>query len=288
MVAKDKTVSNSSAVQKFEEEMKLRHFTLATIRTYRLIVSAFLRAVNKPVSELCSEDIRSYLLASIERKLSWSSVNQKVYAIRIFSEVCLGIGVNKIVIPPRKSEKKVISVLSKQDIFKILNAAEPGLEKTLLLFIYATGARGFEAAKLHVSDIQSDRMLIRLSQGKGRKDRLVPLSPHLLLSLREYYRDYRPGQWLFPKRKKESHIDASAVAAIWNCAKRKAGITTGGVHSLRHAFATNLLEQGVDVYSLQQILGHTNILSTARYLRMTNTISLSVGGKIDGLLKKIV
>jgi site-specific recombinase XerD len=130
-------------------------------------------------------------------------------------------------------------------------------------------------------------MLVRISQGKGRKDRLVPLSLQLLQTLREYYKLNRPGEWLFPSEDQSEPMKVAEVRTIWNLAKRKAGIAAGGVHSLRHAFATNMLEQGVDLYSLQQILGHSNIQSTARYLSMTNTISRAVGDKIDVLLKAV-
>ena len=287
MISKQKSVSNDSAYKRFSEEMKLRHFTPSTARTYGFVISAFLKAVKKPASQICREDVRLYLLASIDRKLSWSSINQQVCALRIFAEVSLGFQCSAITLPPRKSEKKVVSVLSKEDVLKILNAADPGLAQTLLLFMYATGARGFEAVKLHVSDIESSRMVVRINQGKARKDRLVPLSPLLLDKLREYYKAFRPGPWLFPCKETTTHIDVSQMRILWNKAKQRAGVKAAGVHSLRHAFATNLLEQGVDLYSLQQILGHTNIQSTARYLRMTNSISLAVGGKIDSILKNL-
>jgi len=287
MLQKDKLDIIESARHMLDEEMSLRHFTEATKRSYRSVVAAFLRTVNKPLSELCSEDLRGYLLASKKRGLSWSSMNQQQCAIRLFIGSCLGWKPEDMGLPPRKSEKRVNFVLSASGIHQIINSARPGLEQTLLLFIYATGARSFEAVRLHVSDIQSARMLVRISQGKGRKDRLVPLSLQLLQTLREYYKLNRPGEWLFPSEDQSEPMKVAEVRTIWNLAKRKAGIAAGGVHSLRHAFATNMLEQGVDLYSLQQILGHSNIQSTARYLSMTNTISRAVGDKIDVLLKAV-
>lgn len=287
MLQDDKLDIIEPAFQMLDEEMTLRHFTETTKRTYRSVVAAFLRTVKKPLSELCSEDLRGYLLASKKRGLSWSSMNQQHCAIRLFMGSCLRWKPEDIDLPPRKSEKRVNFVLSTSGILQIIKSARPGLEQTLFLFIYATGARSFEAVRLHVSDIQSARMLVRISQGKGRKDRLVPLSPQLLHTLREYYKSNRPGEWLFPSEDQSEPMKVTEVRTIWNLAKRKAGISTGGVHSLRHAFATNMLEQGVDLYSLQQILGHSNIQSTARYLSMTNTISRAVGDKIDVLLKAV-
>ncbi len=288
MLPKNNLDNIEMAFQMLDDEMTLRHFTESTRRAYRSVVAAFLRTVRKPLSELCSEDLRGYLLTSEKRGLSWSSMNQQHCAIRLFIRSCLGWKPEDIDLPPRKSEKRVKLVLTASGIHQIINCARPGLEQTLLFFIYATGARSFEAVRLHVSDIQSSRMLVRISQGKGRKDRLVPLSPHLLHTLREYYRSNRPGEWLFPSADQSEPMKVAEVRTIWNLAKRKAGISTGGVHSLRHAFATNMLEQGVDLYSLQQILGHSNIQSTARYLSMTNTISRAVGDKIDALLKAVI
>ena len=190
--------------------------------------------------------------------------------------------------PPRKSERKLAVLLCQTKVSKIINAASPGLERTILLLIYGTGIRGFEAVKIQISDILSDRMQIKINQGKGHKDRFVPLSKELLLALRAYYRQYKPINYMFFSHSKEHPLDVVKLRQIWRVATQKAKVNAGGLHSLRHSFAVNLLESGVDIFSVQQILGHKNISSTSIYLKMTNTISLSVSAKIDSFLKSAI
>jgi integrase/recombinase XerD len=286
MATKDFTKEIERELHKVDEEMRLRHFTDSTKKVYRSLLLRFLSGVKKSPRQLCSKDVRRHMLALQETGVGWSYLNQHGCAIRLYLESCRKWKSVEVGLPPRKSESRVVDVISPEEVQRILLAAAPGLPRTLLMFLYATGTRSFEAAKVEATDIESARMLVRIRQGKGRKDRYVPLSPFLLAELRQYYRTTRPGRWLFPRPDKTGPIDVAAVSYIWHAAKEKSGVIRGqGVHTLRHAFATNLLEQGVDLRSLQQILGHTSIQSTARYLRMTNTISLACGDKIDALLQ---
>ena len=276
---------NKKIIKKFEREMTLRNFAPTTKRTYSFVVGAFLRAVNKKSSEICSEDLRNYVLASTDKGRSWSTINQQLCSIKLLGETCLGWQKCDLKMPPRKTERKVAIVLSNAAVSRIINSAEPGLERTIFLLMYGTGVRGHEAVKIQIADILSDRMLIKISQGKGRKDRFVPLSTELLFTLRDYYRQYRPTKYMFFSQNKEDPLEVVKVRKFWNDAARIAKIESGGLHSLRHAFAVTLLENGVDIFSVQQILGHKNISSTAIYLKMTNTISMAVSAKIDSFLK---
>lgn len=275
-------------IKKFDDEMRLRNFTDATTRTYRYIVRKFLQSVKKSPRKVCDIEVRGYMLDLSNRGVSNSYFNQQSCAITLYLESCRKMAPSEINLPPRKSESRVAQMISEAEIHKIIMAADEGLERTILLFIYATGARSSEAAKIETADIGSARMVISIHQGKGKKDRVVPLSPSLLLELRNYYKKYHPGRWLFPRPDKLGPIKGPDVAAIWKRARDKSGVKCDlGVHSLRHAFATGLLEKGLDIRSLQQILGHSSIMSTARYLRMTNTISMSCGDKIDAMLRTI-
>ena len=284
----DLVAINNQVIRKLEQEMTLRNFAPTTKRTYSFVVAAFLRAVNKETSEICSEDLRNYVLASTEKGLSWSTINQQLCSIRLLGESCLGWQKCDLKMPPRKSEKKVSTVLSNAAVSKIINAANQRLERTILILINGTGVRGFEAVKIEVGDILSDRMQIKISQGKGRKDRFVPLSNELLRVLRSYYREYRPVKYMFFSQNKDYPLEIVKLRKFWSEASQRAKINAGGIHSLRHAFAVSLLENGVDIFSLQQILGHKNISSTAIYLKMTNSISLAVSAKIDSFLKSTI
>lgn len=276
---------NKKVLIKFEHEMTLRNFAPTTKKGYSFVVRAFLCAVNKKLSGICSEDLKNYVLASTDKGRSWSTINQQLCAIRLFGESILGWQKCDLKMPPRKSERKVAIVLSTAAVSKIINSSEAGMERTILLLMYGTGVRGHEAVKIQVADILSDRMLIKVTQGKGRKDRFVPLSSELLIILREYYKQFRPAQYLFFDQIKEQPLEVVKVRKFWRNAAIKAKIHSGGLHSLRHAFAVTLLENGVDIFSVQQILGHKNISSTAIYLKMTNTIAIAVGAKIDSFLK---
>ncbi len=272
-------------ISKFKEEMKLRNFTAATVRAYLYILARFSKAVNRPPGHVCRENVRDHVLRLQDDGLCWSSVNQHVCALRLYFSECRRWTNWEIGIPVRKSEVKVFEVLSRSEMHQLLAAAEPGRDRMLLTLMYATGLRAFEAAKLQAKHIDSKRMMILVEKGKGAKDRLVPLSQLLLEDLRRYYRAYRPGQWLFPNEDHTGPIPVEQIAPIWNGAKERSGVKRGKeVHTARHCFATHLLEDGVDLRTIQQILGHTSIQSTARYLRVTNTISIACGEKIDSLL----
>jgi len=200
-----------------------------------------------------------------ERKLSWSTCDTYVAALQFFYGVTLGRTSLRLAIPPRKSEKRLPEILSAEEIQRLLAVTANVKHRTLLMATYAAGLRVSEVARLKPTDIDSQRMMIRVDQGKGNKDRYTILSPRLLQQLRDYWRLYRPKDWLFPGRTPGDHIDRVSVFKVFVAAKRKARVRkAGGVHSLRHSFATHLLEAGVDVRTIQILMGHYRVFTTER------------------------
>jgi site-specific recombinase XerD len=176
----------------------------------------------------------------------------------------------RLALPPRKSEKRLPEILSAEEVGSLLAAANNLKHRVLLQAAYSAGLRVSELVHLKITDIDSDRMMIRVDQGKGHKDRYTLLSPRLLQDLRDYWRKYRPSSWLFPGQNPDRPLDRSSASKVFDAAKEKAGIhKVGGIHSLRHAFATHLLEAGVDARTIQILMGHRSILSTMRYLQVT-------------------
>jgi site-specific recombinase XerD len=164
----------------------------------------------------------------------------------------------------------------------LLNAPPNAKHRVLLMTCYATGVRASELVHLRVQDIHSQRMLIHVRQGKGAKDRYTLLSPGLLEQLRAYWRTYRPHPWLFLGRDRSRPLPVATAQKIYYAAKRRAGIQRGhGIHTLRHSFATHLMEAGVDLPTLQRLLGHTSLATTAKYLHVTSKHLRDVRSPLD-------
>lgn len=272
-------------MKKFVDEMRVRNFSPKTRSKYEWVVDRLLRFCKVPLSQITQPHIRRYMLSLAERGLSSSSINMEAAVMRLLGSSCLKLGDCSWIVPPRKTEHRIARVLSKEQVHKILRSSEELFERAVLTTVYAAGLRASEVANLRVDDLDGQRMLIRIRQGKGRKDRLVPMPEVLRMLLREYYRAARPRSWLFPSPAKDSPIDAARVGKIWKDARTRAGLKDiGGVHTLRHCFATHLLEAGLDVRTLQSLLGHTSILTTVRYLKVTATMANAANEKMNALL----
>ena len=193
-----------------------------------------------------------------------------VSAFRFFYVEVLGRERTDLPMPPRKKPTKLPEVLSRQELERLFACARPPRNRTLLMTTYAAGLRVSEVTSLKVSDIDSKRMMIRVEQGKGAKDRYTILSPRLLEELRAYWKLCQPHTWLFPAARDSSRkMDSSMAQKIYYVTKHRAGITRGhGIHTLRHCFATHLLEAGVDLRTIQSLMGHTSITTTMRYLQV--------------------
>ena len=253
------------------EEMKLRNFSAATQRTYLYVVRRLTKYHNKAPDQLSKEEIRAFLVhLLVERKLSPNGLTGYCSGLRFFYNETLGWDENKLFIPPRKQSSPLPEVFSPEEIVRLIRAARGLKQRVLLMTTYSAGLRVGELVGLKVTDIDPARMTLRVRQGKGGKDRYAILSEKLLLELRQYWKRYRPRVWLFPNRAKNGPLSRNEAWHIFNSAKRRAGLTKGrGIHSLRACFATHLLEAGVDLRSIQLLMGHSSLMATQRYLRLS-------------------
>jgi site-specific recombinase XerD len=252
------------------EEMKLRNFSAATQKSYLYSVTRLAKYYRRPPDQLDREEIRSFLVhLTTERKLSPNTMTGFICGLRLFYNETLGWDETKLFIPPRKKSSSLPEVLSPSEVVRLIDAARGLKQRVLLMTAYSAGLRVGELVKLKIIDIDAARMTIRVKQGKGGKDRYAVLSQKLLVELRQYWKRYRPSIWLFPNRAKNGPLSRNEAWHIFNQAKRRAGLKKGrGIHTLRACFATHLLEAGVDLRSIQFLLGHSSILSTQRYLRL--------------------
>ena len=230
-------------------------------------MKALVRFFRRPPDELTLDDIHTYQLhLTRDQKVCWASFNQSVCAIRFFYGVTLNKDWEIQRIPYQKTGRKLPVVLSCEEVTKLFQAVENLKHRTMLMTAYAAGLRVSEVTHLHVSDIDGQRMTLRVEQGKGRQDRYVMLSHRLLVVLREYWGTYRTKHWLFEGQIPQQPLSRSAVQKVFKKAKLKAGITkTVSVHSLRHSFATHLLENGINIRKIQLLLGHRSLRSTQIY-----------------------
>jgi site-specific recombinase XerD len=274
--------------EKMKHEMQLRGFSPATQKKYLYEVIKLYKHYQLSPAKLSKEKIKEYLLYLLsERKLAASTYNVAVYSLRFFYDVVLRRVVNYYDFPLTKGKKKLPDILSTVEVAKLIKAAANIKQRTMLVLAYGSGLRSSEAAHLKVEDIDSARMQIHIRDGKGGKDRYVVLSPVMLSELRNYWRRSRKriqSDWLFPGQSPDKSTTPASVATAYNKAKKTAGISkNGGVHSMRHAFATHSLEAGEDLYTIKQLLGHSCIESTARYLRLTNNKMQSIKSPIEAL-----
>ena len=263
---------------KMIEEMKLRNFSSRTEQSYVSAMVGLVKHYRQSPDQLTQEQIRSYLLHLKERGLSPSSRNVAVSGLKFFYHQVLGWNEQKLFLPPRKRSWRLPEVLSPQEVERLFLATGKFRDRCLLMTAYATGVRVSELVRLKVSDIDSSRMMVKVEQGKGRKDRYTILSERLLSELRTYWKQHRSPTWLFPNAK-GSPLSIDYTQRIYNLAKVKAQIHKGkGIHTLRHCFATHLLEAGVDLVTIKTLLGHHSLQSTQRYLqirqpKLTSTVS---------------
>ena len=267
--------------QRMNDAMVLRGFAERTRESYVGAVSAFARYYGKSPEQLDSDAIQCYLLHLInDKRLAYSSVNQAICALRFLYQKVLKRETTDYAIPMAKVPKRLPRILAREEVLRLLNATRDLRSRTLLETTYAAGLRVSEVCTLRLADIESapDRMCLKVCQGKGAKQRYTLLSPRLLEQLRLYWRVYRPNEWLFPSRCGKPIDPKQAQRWFW-AARDAAGLGKDfGIHSLRHAFATHLLESGVDIHTIQRLLGHGHVGTTMRYFhlaqsRLTGTTS---------------
>ena len=271
--------------QRFIDDMRLRNFSHRTIECYVGRVAGFAKHFGRSPEELGPEEVRAFQLEIIRRGRSWSTFNQTVCALRLLYGVTLGRPEQVPFIPFGKRPQTLPVVLSPEETVQFLEAAEPGRDRTLFRTTYACGLRLSEVVHLQIPDIDSKRMLVSVRQGKGAKDRLVPLSVRLLEVLRDYWREYRPRPWLFPGRDGEQPLTGGAVERRFRRTLARAGLTKAAtMHTLRHCFATHMLEAGVDLRTLQAMMGHTSLETTMRYLHISSQRLRQAPSLLDRLM----
>jgi integrase/recombinase XerD len=256
--------------QRFIDDLRLRNYARRTIDTYVSRIACFAKHFGRSPDVLGPNEVRDFQLHLLERRVSWSSFNQAVCALRFLYGTTLGRPEQLPLIPYGKRPKTLPSVLSPEEVLRLLNAAPPGRDRVLLQVAYGCGLRLSELIHLQVGDIDSARMVLHVRQGKGAKDRLVPLSLRLLEELRAYWRMCRPRTWLFPGHKPDRPITGSNVQRRFGRVVKQAGLSKRcSMHTLRHSYATHLLEAGVDLLTLKALLGHSSLQTTAHYLHLS-------------------
>ena len=272
------------------EELQRRNYAETTIGSYIRIVEDFSRRFQRPPDRLGPQHIREYQSELFrKRKLAASTVTVYLAALRFFYTKTLKKSWSAAETPYPKRAEHIPSILSQQEVARLIDAADNSFHRTLLMTLYATGVRRAELTHLKISDVDSQRMVIHIQGGKGRKDRDVMLSPKLLKELREHWRRLRrkPSQWLFPGNRQ--HIDDRPISTkvVWHAcrnAAKRAGIKKPvHPHTLRHCFATHLLEQGADLRNIQMLLGHNDLEQTTVYLHVSELRLNATASPLDSL-----
>ena len=251
------------------EDMRIRNYSPHTVDCYIRYVRMFAKHFGKSPGLLGPEEIRSYQLHLLEKETSWSIFIQTVCALHFLYRVTLGKAWIIPNIPYPKKEKKLPEILSVDEVATFLGAIRNLKHRVLLMTMYSTGLRVTEAIHLLTSDIDSKRMAIRVRQGKGRKDRYVPLFPTLLTALRQYWKAYRPKESLFPSSRTEHPLTRYTPELVCTQTRKKLNFPKRvSPHTFRHSFATHMLEAGTDLRTIQLILGHRTLSTTAVYLHV--------------------
>ncbi|MCL0060934.1 site-specific integrase [Dehalococcoidia bacterium] len=253
------------------QELKLRGYSPRTRKVYLHHIEHFVEHFLKDPQHLDGTQIRGYLLHLIERKrVSRAYHNQAVSALKfLYGHVWKMPKVVQDIPRPRK-EQKLPVVLSQAEVVRLLSSVNNPKHRALLMIVYSAGLRVGEVVRLRLENIDGERHLIHVQDGKGRKDRYTILSEIALQTLREYWRVYRPKEWLFPGAKPGSHLTVRTVEKILEDAREKAGIAKHAtVHTLRHSFATHLLEGGTDLRYIQELLGHASSKTTEIYTHVS-------------------
>lgn len=282
------TAAVSPLRRRMIDDMMLRNLSPATQRSYLHAVSKVSRHFGRSPDRLGLEDVRAFQVYLVSQGISWPSLNQTVCALRFF----YGVTLNQGEIPERiayaRMPRKLPAILSPDEVVRFLEAVPSLKARAALTTAYAAGLRVSEVVSLKVGDIDSGRMLIQVRHGKGAKDRTVMLSAQLLDILRTYWRLMRPTDWLFPGRD-EGPINVTVLHSACRSAAKAAGLTKKvSVHTLRHSFATHLLESGVDIRIIQVLLGHNSLSTTARYTQVATTTIAAAQSPLDRLTLEVV
>ncbi len=279
---------NAHVLPDLQQRLQLKAYSASTIRTYLAEMSQLLKTLgNVPADSLTVDRLKGYLVYCYEKLgVKENTLHSRINALKFYYEQVLGREKFFWEVPRPKKPLLLPRFFNQEEIAAIIKAAGNIKHRTMLMLAYATGMRVSEVIALRTMDIDSSRMCILIRRAKGKKDRMVTLSPVLLVMLREYWNEYKPARdgYLFPGQDKSGPYSSRSLQLVLAEAKKKAGILKpGSIHALRHSFATHLLDKGTDVTMIMKLLGHNDLKTTLRYLHVTNRDMLQVISPLDGL-----
>ena len=279
---------NAHVLPAMQQQLKLKAYSPSTTKTYINEMAQLLQTINTiPADELTTDHLRRYLIYCYEKlMLTENTLHSRINAMKFYFEQVLGREKFFWEIPRPKKQLQLPHFFNQDEITAIIKAAGNIKHKTMLMLAYASGLRVSEVVSIRTKDIDSHRMCILIQQAKGKKDRMVTLSPVLLVMLREYWKTNRPSKtgYLFPGQYKDDPYSTRGLQLVLAAAKKKAGVLKpGSIHALRHSFATHLLDKGTDVIMIMKLLGHNDIKTTMRYLHVTNRDMLQIISPLDHL-----
>ncbi len=271
------------------EDMTIRNLSRSTQQSYVYAGAKFSRHFNRPPDRLGMEDVRAYQLHLVGQKYSWTHINQVACALRFFYGITLGQKEAFERIVTGKDPEKLPPVLNSEEVVRFLEAVAGLRNRVALTTAYAAGLRIGEVVRLKVAAIDSERMLLHIESGKGGRDRYAMLSPRLLEILRADWKRAHPRLWLFPGQEPGSHVSVGALQSACRAARRRARIAKRvTAHSLRHSFATHLLESGTDIRIIQVLLGHSHLETTARYAQVATGLIAGTPSPFDRLSLEVI
>lgn len=274
--------------EKLIQEIQLRNYSPATLDVYTTICNRVERELGKSIESTSSQKLKEYILnLQNEGRLSLATIHTNINAIKFVVNKAIKRTDDPLIIENRRAPKKLPEIFSQNEVRKLINSADNLRRRVVLLLAYSAGLRSSEIVNLKVGDIDSKRMMIHIRDSKNHKDRYTILQPHLLDQLRVYWKKYRPVTYLFPGAKGPDTPATTCGLTVkaFRLAKKKSGLKKGrGIHTLRHCFATHLLEAGVDLRTIQVMMGHSSISTTAIYLKVTQKKIHETNLKVD-LLK---
>ena len=276
----------TNTITQYKKDLEIKGFSDRTVDSYLRHVRSYQDHLNRPIDPNPGEQVKDYFHYLLQTKgASRSYVHQSYSALKYFYTVTLGRGWDMEKIPRVRRVHKLPEILNHEEIRRLLAVTKNIKHKSMLMVTYSAGLRVSEAVALKLADIDSERMTIRVDQGKGKKDRYTILATSSLEFLRGYWRMYEPTQWLFEGQDPARHLSASSLQRAFSASKEKARIKKHvTIHSLRHSFATHLLEQGTDIHIVQRLLGHTSIKTTTVYLHLKKESLTKVVSPLDHLL----
>ena len=278
-------VHRQEIIQLYADRLMLRNYSWATIKSYTLILLQLMKAHNWQLpQEIPGIEIENWLRVQIQNGISASYQNTIVSAIGLYMRLVAHVNNWQLHLPRPRKEQKLPNVMSEKEPLRLLSAPDNLKHRCMLFLGYSAGLRVSEVVNLTITDIDSDRRVINIRAAKGKKDRQVMLSNTLLTVLRTYFKAYRPKHWLFEGENKHEPYSVRSLQAVFKQAKYKAGIRKQVTfHSLRHSFATHLLEGGTDLRIIQELLGHNHINTTLRYTHVSNKVIANVQSPLDKL-----